>query len=307
MNKAALHNLKKFILSKSLKHHAWILSLELNMSATFLNVIPKCPSMTFDNSQFRILVNLRLFLDQPDLLPGIRCDCARNPTVDNRCHHMLTSCSKMAFGLRVHNSVLNTLKECLQSGGLMVTREPMHMFQGVFDADSQFTEKEKNMRPDLYIHGKRDSAYEVYKNIVIDASWIHPFPIYGNAPYTEEKSLTRELHGKRRLQEKRDKYEAIATANNLKFYPIIFENTGGIISESYEYLQELLKVFSGGYKEGALLRQYWKNRISCAYFHSVATEIQTKIKYLTGARYVDQRYENRASFIQESSSISYPN
>ena len=41
----------------------------------------------------------------------------------------------------------------------MVTREPMHMFQGVFDADSQFTEKEKNMRPDLYIHGKRDSAY----------------------------------------------------------------------------------------------------------------------------------------------------
>ena len=307
MNKAALHNLKEFILSKSLKHHAWILSLELNMSATFLNVIPKCPSMTFDNSQFRILVNLRLFLDQPDLLPGIRCDCARNPTVDNRCHHMLTSCSKMAFGLRVHNSVLNTLKECLQSGGLMVTREPMHMFQGVFDADSQFTEKEKNMRPDLYIHGKRDSAYEVYKNIVIDASWIHPFPIYGNAPYTEEKSLTRELHGKRRLQEKRDKYEAIATANNLKFYPIIFENTGGIISESYEYLQELLKVFSGGYKEGALLRQYWKNRISCAYFHSVATEIQTKIKYLTGARYVDQRYENRASFIQESSSISYPN
>ena len=47
----------------------------------------------------------------------------------------------MAFGLRVHNSVFNTLKECLQSGGLMVTREPMHMFQGVFDADSQFTEK----------------------------------------------------------------------------------------------------------------------------------------------------------------------
>jgi hypothetical protein len=129
--------------------------------------------------------------------------------------------------------------------------------------------------------------------------------IYGNAPYTREKSVIPELNGKRRLQEKREKYEAIATANNLKFYPIIFENTGGIISQSYEYLQDLLKVFSGGYQGSALLRQYWKNRISCAYFHSVASEIETKIKYLTGVRYVDQRYENRASFIQESSSIDY--
>ena len=306
MNKAVLHNLKQSVLSSSLKKHAWILSLELKMSSTFLNVIPKCPSMTFDNMQFRILVNLRLFLDQPDLLPGIRCDCHRNPVIDNRCHHMLTSCSKMAFGLRVHNSVLNTLKECLQSGGLLVTREPSNMFQNVFDADSQFTEKEKNMRPDLYVHGKRDSYYDdKYKNIVIDASWIHPFPIYGNAPYTREKSVIPELSGKRRLQEKRAKYEAIATANNLKFYPIIFENTGGMISQSYEYLDDLLKVFSGGYQGSALLRQYWKNRISCAYFHSVASEIEIKIKYLTGVRYVDQRYENRASFIHESSSIDY--
>jgi len=305
MSKAVLHNLKQSVLSTSLKKHAWILSLELKMSDTFLNVIPKCPSMTFDNTKFRILVNLRLFLDQPDLLPGIRCDCHNNPVIDNRCHHMLTSCSKMAFGLRVHNSVLNTLKECLQSGGLLVTREPTNMFQNVFDADLQFTEKEKNMRPDLYVHGKRDSYYNEYKNIVIDASWIHPFPIYGNAPYTRDKSMIPELNGKRRLQEKRNKYEAIATANNLKFYPIIFENTGGIISQSYEYLQDLLKVFSGGYQGSALLRQYWKNRISCAYFHSVASEIETKIKYLTGVRYVDQRYENRASFIHESSSIDY--
>ena len=113
------------------------------------------------------------------------------------------------------------------------------------------------------------------------------------------------LRAQRQKTSTREKYEAIATANNLKFYPIIFENTGGIISQSYEYLQDLLKVFSGGYQGSALLRQYWKNRISCAYFHSVASEIETKIKYLTGVRYVDQRYENRASFIQESSSIDY--
>ena len=157
--------------------------------------------MTFDNTKFRILVNLRLFLDQPDLLPGIRCDCHNNPVIDNRCHHMLTSCSKMAFGLRVHNSVLNTLKECLQSGGLLVTREPTNMFQNVFDADSQFTEKEKNMRPDLYVHGKRDSYYNEYKNIVIDASWIHPFPIYGNAPYTS--STAKDVYKKKETNMKR--------------------------------------------------------------------------------------------------------
>ena len=161
----------------------------------------------------------------------------------------------------------------------MVTREPMHMFQGVFDADSQFTEKEKNMRPDLYIHGKRDSAYEVYKNIVIDASWIHPFPIYGNAPYTEEKSLTRELHGKRRLQEKRDKYEAIATANNLKFYPIILENIDGIISESYEYLQELIrdKGNSWGYSAESSNFVKWDIQNFCLWAES-SNEIFSNLK-----------------------------
>ena len=58
-----------------------------------------------------------------------------------------------------------------------------NMFQNVFDADSQFTEKEKNMRPDLYVHGKRDSYYNEYKNIVIDASWIHPFPFHEKNVY----------------------------------------------------------------------------------------------------------------------------
>ena len=64
------------------------------------------------------------------------------------------------------NEALFALKECLQSGGLLVTREPTNMFQNVFGADSQFTEKEKNMRPDLYVHGKRDSYYNEYKNII---------------------------------------------------------------------------------------------------------------------------------------------
>jgi hypothetical protein len=300
MNKAVLYHLKQ---SLPPKHHGWITSLELNMSGTFLNVIPKCPSMTFDNSQFRILVNLRLFLGQPDLLDGIRCDCNKNPEVDKRCHHLLTSCPKTAFGLRVHNSVLNTMKECLQSAGLLVKREPMDMFQSVFTTG--FTEKERNMRPDLSVHGKRDSNYDVFKNIVIDATWIHPFPILGNEPYTKDIAAIPGFKGKKRFEEKKRKYEAIATANNLKFYPIVFENTGGVIKESYKHIQDLLQVFNAGYKRGTLLREYWKNRISCAYFHSIATEIDTKIKYLTGTRYVDQRYENRASFIQESSSIHH--
>ena len=85
------------------------------------------------------------------------------------------------------------------------------------------------MRPDLYVHGKRDSLHDEYKNIVIDTSSSHPFPIYGNAPYTREKSVILGLNGKSSLQEKRAKYEAIATANNLKVYPIIFKNAGNFV------------------------------------------------------------------------------
>ena len=48
MSKAVLHNLKQSVLSTSLKKHSWILFLELKMTDTFLNVIPKCPSIELE-------------------------------------------------------------------------------------------------------------------------------------------------------------------------------------------------------------------------------------------------------------------
>ena len=109
-----------------------------------------------------------------------------------------------------------------------------------------------------------------------------------------------------RYQEKMRKYDAIATANNLKFHPIIFETTGRMHSESFAFITRLLELFNDRYQGGTLLKKYWLDRISCSYQHQVAIAIRDKLRYLKGSRYSQGNYENRVDFIHGSSSVCLP-
>ena len=295
MQEAILRRLKD---SLDDKHLGWITSTELPMSEGFLNVLPKSPSQTFNSADFTILLNMRLYLPQPELIGGLRCDCKNRPIIDIRSHHLLTSCAKNAFGLRSHNAVCSTLQDMLRSTGNRVTREPIELFKNIIDPT--ISEKQKNSRPDLLVEG---IAHGLFRTAVIDASWTSPIPIFGNQPFTRDMASIPECAAKIRFREKMTKYDDVAAANGLKFIPIIFENTGGIAKKSYKYLKDLLTPFDNRYKNGLLLKRYWLNRISCAYFHQLAYEIRTKSRHLKGTRHNLNNYENREDFIHESSSI----
>ena len=70
---------------------------------------------------------------------------------------------------------------------------------------------------------------------------------------------------------------AISTARGFKFHTIIFESTGRVYSESFRYLQSILRNISG-YMDGKLLQAYWLNRISCFYQQHFAISIRDKLR-----------------------------
>ena len=109
-----------------------------------------------------------------------------------------------------------------------------------------------------------------------------------------------------RYQQKMDTYDAIATANNLKFHPIIFETTGSMHPESQKFIMKLLEVFNHHYQGGALFKKYWLDRISCSYQHQVAKAIRDKLSYLKGQRYCQGVFENRPNYINEYGSVCLP-
>ena len=94
------------------------------------------------------------------------------------------------------------------------------------------------MRPDL-------SLFELPfdpRNVILDISSTAPIPIFGNAPFTRaDTAMARQpmRAAEARYKQKLDTYDAIATANNLKFHPIIFETTGSIHPESLKFIMTL--------------------------------------------------------------------
>ena len=297
MNKAVFKRLKD---SLSDKHLGWITSVSDSTSSRFLNVIPKGPSFTFESSEFRILLNMRLYLSQPDRSEGLRCDCKSRPIIDDRTHHLVTGCPKLALGMNIHNSVCNTIKELANSAGIRAKREQFGAFQNIFVAG--FTDKQRNMRPDLSLF---DLPFDP-RNVILDISSTAPIPIFGNAPFTRAMARQPMRAAEARYKQKMDTYDAIATANNLKFHPIIFETTGSIHPESLKFIMTLLSIFNHHYQNGALLKKYWLDRISCSYQHQVAIGIREKLKYLKGQVHCQGLFENRANYINEYSSVCLP-
>jgi hypothetical protein len=80
--------------------------------------------------------------------------------------------------MNIHNSVCNTIKELANSAGIRAKREQVGAFQNIFVAG--FTDKQRNMRPDLSLF---DLPFDP-RNVILDISSTAPIPIFGNAPFT---------------------------------------------------------------------------------------------------------------------------
>ena len=140
---------------------------------------------------------------------------------------------------------------------------------------------------------------------VIDVSSIFVVPIFGvaaaaNRSYTRAKALIPQRQAELRYAEKMKIYDNLATLNNLKFQPIIFETSGRMHSISLSYIKSILK--DHNILDGHALSHYWLCRLSCCYQRAVSMSILEKLRKQKGAGITGLRYENRAEFI---SSILY--
>jgi hypothetical protein len=271
------------------------------MASRWLSVLPKCPSFTFDSSSFRILLCNRLYLPQPERCEGLRCDCIKrgeHPVIDERCHHLVTGCAKSGFGINLHHGVSNTIKELVNAAGFRAKREENGCF---YHIDREFNDRQRRMRPDLSIFDLPGP----YRKVILDVSNICPIPIFGTQQYSRNDALIIQKAAQQRYDERMEKFNAISTAHGIKFHPIIFETTGRVHSESFRYLQSILRNISG-YMDGKLLQAYWLNRISCSYQQQLAISIRDKLRKQKGYRFIMGNFENNPEAVCFSFGLCLP-
>ena len=80
-----------------------------------------------------------------------------------------------------------------------------------------------------------------YRKNILDISNICPIPIFGTQQYSRNDAFIIQKAAQQRYDERMEKFNAISTANGIKFHPIIFETTGRVHTESFRFLQSILR------------------------------------------------------------------
>ena len=286
---------KRFKLSLTPKHLAWYNSVSSETSGSWLNVLPKNDTTTFEPDEFIALVSYRLSLRQPEICEGLRCDCTirgEHPVIDVHGRHLVTGCKKQGMGIRLHHSIALTFKDLSQSAGFRAKTEEVGTF---LEFNNLLTQAQQRMRGDVTIFDLPGG----FRKTILDVSTTCVHPILSDAHF--DRNLAKPGHAaEKRYDEKMRKYDDAAKALKFKFQPIIFDSTGRMHAKSEAFMNSILKHITG-FKDGALLQDYWRKKISCIFQHEVATHILGKLRMLKGSFHSSQHFENRSAYAVESS------
>ena len=286
---------KRFKNSLTPKHLAWFNSVASETAGPWLNVLPKNDTTTFEPDEFIALVSYRLYLRQPELCEGLRCDCTirgEHPVIDDRCLHNVTGCKKQGMGIRLHHSIALTFKDLSQSCGFRAKTEEFGTF---LEFNNLLTLAQQRMRGDVTVFDLPGG----FRKTILDVSTTCVHPILSDAPFGRDLAKPG-VAAQKRYDEKMRKYDDAAKALNFKFQPIIFDSTGRMHAKSEVFMNSLLKHITG-YKDGALLQDYWRKKVSCTFQHEVASHILDKLRMLKGSLTSGQHFENRSAYAVESS------
>ena len=285
---------KRFKNSLTPKHLAWYNSVSSETAGPWLNVLPKNDTTTFEPDEFIALVFYRLYLRQPELCEGLRCDCTiggRHPLIDENCLHLVTGCKKQGMGIRLHHSIALTLKDLSQSAGFRAKTEEFGTF---IEFNNLLTAAQMRMRGDVTIFDLPGG----FRKTILDVSTTCVHPILSNVHF--DRGLAKPgVAAQKRYDEKVRKYDDAAKALKFKFQPIIFDSTGRMHAKSEVFINSILKHITG-FKDGALLQDYWRKKVSCVFQHEVASHLLDKLRMLKGSLLSSHHYENRSVYAAES-------
>ena len=172
------------------------------------------------SDQFQVLVCYRLFIDQPHLLLGMRCDCnKKRPAVDAKGHHLITGCARMGNRQITHNALCTEIKNFMGVNGIRSKLEETNCF--AFDS---------KRRPDISIYEGQISDKKIILDVTVTC------PVNASCKRKANKGgAAAEVAYKKKIE----KYRAIAEQNNLKFTPIVFESTGYMHEDAVELLKDV--------------------------------------------------------------------
>jgi hypothetical protein len=215
---------------------AWFDSLrkENNIGGRWLEVSPKTDEYTFTPDAFRIALCYRLYLPIPPFIDGSRCSCKRRTHLDSLGHHLATGCGIGGTRHHTHDSIAYVLKDMLNYAGIMTRREEIGCFREAFP--------DNNQRPDLSVFNMPN----LDKKLVLDVAVASPVDSEAPRHISRRVALNKERRIKSRFNEKVAKYQAVSTANNLEFLPIIIESTGRLHHKALEFYNLVIDHMSHG-------------------------------------------------------------
>ena len=269
---------------------AWLTSIKNAESGLAFDIAPKTSMHTISNADCIMMLKLRLRLPQQIILPGTKCDCSTRKkvvTVDKYGIHFCTGCNKDGVRIQTHNATRDHVEKILHYCGILTVKEEAHVFQ---TADPN-----NNKRADISALNLPDT----FVKHLLDIRLTSPIPAINPESLIMADAVKVDRAANHSYNEKLHKYEAIASANNLGFIPIVFEITGRMHPVAHTLLEDIIKKTSRDrFAPFEAVWKYWISSLMIVIQKKLVEGIRARCSNRYGRNY-DSTFESRHNVIIE--------
>jgi hypothetical protein len=164
---------------------------------------------------------------QPSFIQGSKCNCKRNPLLDELGHHNSTACGQGSYRIMTHDIVKFCIKDLLNSDGIKTRVEVAECLRVAIP--------ENNQRPDLMLY----NAPDFNKPVAADVCITCPILVAASARLHPYRSPGRGAKVARKWKE--TKYKAACDANGLELVPSFIESTGRWGKSCDDFFRKVLR------------------------------------------------------------------
>lgn len=216
---------------------SWMNCLDASEAGMWLCNATTRGALKMTNDEFQTMLCYRLFLDQPNLIPGLRCHCIPKypKTVDSKGHHLFTACKNENPSTITHDNVNREVAAFLRAFGYRTKIEETHVFTAAHPNSRK--------RPDISIQAGQVHVQKTIVDVTITG-------VIQKA--TQGKIVEKGKRVEKVYNDKVDKYQQVADNNNLNLVPLVFASTGSMHKKSLEFMKMVagVKVNGGGDDDG---------------------------------------------------------
>jgi hypothetical protein len=254
---------------------AWHTSLMCKEAGAWLLATPKMKAFQLTSREFRTSLLLRLFMEQPTLPHGVRCNCTGNPLIDKRCHHMLTGCGFGGCRIRAHDNQVAELNSCLAYLGMRTRKEQRGIFREFNPHDNHIPDITVINPPAHPTCSPSPLLLDVAIATVIEG--LQNGDSYKYMPLATAETECRAAN--KSAAKKKKKYDPLCNPEEgrpkrFSFIPIIYETTGRMHPDTLAFIKLCCKSSSLHKKiEGETIYTFILKRLSVCFQKSMATNI----------------------------------